>query len=180
MKIQTYLANVGAAALSLVAVSGCTVNSTTNNNGSDGATEMDTSTGAVDDSGTTDTGTPEMDTGTTTPVSDASDAGEAAAMCSVGLDTGAAACDSCVDSSCCTPLTTCVTPDDAGTDDAGNSACLQLLFCINDVNVSSDAGVDSGSGETFCNSNYSASEQAAAQAVLTCIRTSCAAQCPGL
>ena len=57
MKIQAYLATVGAAAMSLAAYAGCTVNSTTNNNGTDAATEMDSSTGAVDDSGTTDTGT---------------------------------------------------------------------------------------------------------------------------
>jgi hypothetical protein len=180
MNIQAYLATVGAAALSLVAYAGCTVNSTTNNNGTDAATEMDSSTTTVDDSATTDTGTtPVVDTGTL-PVSDASEAGEAAATCSVALDTGVAACDSCVGSSCCTPLTTCAAPDDAGTDDAGNSACLQLLFCINDINNTSDAGVDSGAGETACNSSYSASEQAATQAVLSCIRTSCAAQCPGL
>jgi hypothetical protein len=181
MNIQAYLATVGAAALSLVAYAGCTVNSTTNNNETDAATgTMDSSTGAVDDTGTTDTGTAAVvDTGTL-PVSDASEAGEAAATCSLALDTGVAACDTCVGSSCCTPLTNCATPDDAGSDDAGNSACLQLLFCINDINNSSDAGVDSGAGETACNSSYSASEQAAAQAVLSCIRASCAAQCPGL
>jgi hypothetical protein len=65
-------------------------------------------------------------------------------------------------------------------DDAGSSACLQLLACINDVNTSSDAGVDAGVGESTCDPTYTADEQTNAEAVLTCIRTSCATQCPGL
>jgi hypothetical protein len=100
--------------------------------------------------------------------------------CSLALDTGSADCDTCVETSCCTALTTCDTPDDGGVDDAGTSQCELLLGCINDFNSTSDAGVDAGGGETACAPSYTAEELTNATGVLTCIRTSCATQCPGL
>jgi hypothetical protein len=74
---------------------------------------------------------------------------------------------------------TCDLADDAGTDDAGRSACEQLLGCINDVNSSGDAGTDAG--PTACEvTPYTATEDTNANAVFSCLRTSCATQCPGL
>jgi len=175
MNLQSYFATFGMVALSVVTVGGCTVNTTTDNG--DAADNTDTGTGTTQqDTGTAvDTGAV-MDSGTTPGV----DADASAASCSVALDTGSTACDTCVGTSCCTQLTNCVATDDAGTDDAGNSACLQLLVCINDVNAASDASVDAGTGESTCNPSYTTTEQSTAEAVLTCIRTSCSAQCPGL
>lgn len=177
MNLQSYFATFGMVALSVVTVGGCTVNTTPDNG--DAAGNTDTGTGATEpDTGTAvDTGTM-VDSGTT-PGADA-DASDGAASCSVALDTGSTACDTCVGTSCCTQLTNCVATDDAGTDDAGNSACLQLLVCINDVNAASDASVDAGAGESTCNPSYTTTEQSTAEAVLTCIRASCSAQCPGL
>jgi hypothetical protein len=149
---------------------------TTDDAGTDsGATTDDSSTATNPDTGTTttpDTGTATDDGGT--------DGGADGGTCSIGLDTGSADCDSCVAGSCCTALTTCDAPDDAGANDAGFSACEQLLGCINDANSTSDAGPDAGVGESLCDSSYTADEQTNAEAVLTCIRTSCATQCPGL
>jgi hypothetical protein len=120
-----------------------------------------------------DTGTPAADTGTPP----ATDAGEDAGTCAVTLSTGDTGCDTCVATSCCTQLTGCDTADDAGTNDAGLSACEQLLGCINDVNTA-DGGTDGGA--STCDPSYSSSEQTSATAVLTCIESACATQCPGL
>jgi hypothetical protein len=152
---------------------GCT-STTTVNGGDDGGvvTADDAGDGATI---TNDGATVTPDTGT------GDDAGDgAAATCGAALDTGSADCDTCVATSCCTALTTCVTPDDAGVDDAGSSACEQLLGCINDYNTTTDAGTDAGAGESACDPSYTADEQTSAEAVFTCIRTSCATQCPGL
>jgi hypothetical protein len=177
MRIHSWYLTLGIVGVSAVVVVGCT---TTINN-----------SGTGDDASTTDgsTGTPEpdaaTDTGTTTPTPEGSttvvaDAGDAGGSCSVALDTGSADCDSCVATSCCTQLTSCDTPDDAGVNDAGASACEQLISCINDYNTSTDAGIDAGAGESACNMSYTASEQSTAEALLTCIRGTCGTQCPGI
>jgi hypothetical protein len=175
MRIHSWYLTLGIVGVSAVAVVACTSTTTVNSTpGEDASTDDGSTTTPEPDSGL-DTGTPATD-GSTTVVPEA---GDDAGTCAVALDTGSADCDSCT-AQCCTQLTTCATPDDAGVDDAGSSACLQLLACINDVNTSSDAGVDAGVGESTCDPTYTADEQTNAEAVLTCIRTSCATQCPGL
>jgi hypothetical protein len=139
-----------------------------------------------DDSGTPATEASASDASTASDSSaepDVTSTTEAATSCTVALDTGSSDCDTCAATMCCTPLMACDMADDAGTDDAGRSACEQLLGCINDVNSSGDAGGggDADIGATSCEvSPYTASEDTNANAVFTCLRTSCATQCPGL
>jgi hypothetical protein len=172
MRINTWYVTLGIVGVSVAAVVACSSTTTVNNPTGDDA-GVDTGTPEVD--AAVDTGTTPADTGTTP----ATDAGEdAPATCAVALSTGDATCDTCVATSCCTQLTGCDTPDDAGVDDAGFSACEQLLGCINDFNTSADGGTDGGAAA--CNSSYSSGEQTSATAVLTCIESSCATQCPGL
>jgi len=106
---------------------------------------------------------------------------EAGASCKVGVSSGSAACDTCVDNACCNQLTACDTPDDAGTDSSGQSACERLIGCLLDCMVGNpDAGVDAGSPaecQTLCNPSYTMSEQQAAQAVMSCEMTSCGSLC---
>ena len=177
MKIYSLYLTLGIVGASAVTMVACTSNTTVNNNGTgEDASTDDGSTGTPEpDSATPDTGTTTTpDTGTTT-VPDAG--GEAAATCGVALDTGSAECDTCVAASCCTQLTTCDTPDDAGVNEAGLDSCEQLLTCINDIN-GTDGGADSGMAT--CDPSYGSTVQTAAAAVLSCIETSCATQCPGL
>lgn len=103
------------------------------------------------------------------------------AVCGVTGDTGSDSCNQCLDTACCAALEACGTPDDAGTNDAGASACQGLLECTLDcVAGNPDAGV---AGDTLsncqalCNPSYTTSEQAAASALLQCLTTSCASQC---
>ena len=102
--------------------------------------------------------------------------------CAVTAETGNATCDQCVDSMCCTALVVCGIPDDAGTNDAGTSACGQLLGCTLDcVAGTLDAGQVAealSDCQALCNPTYTMSEQANASALLQCLTGSCAAQCP--
>ena len=101
--------------------------------------------------------------------------------CAVSADTGSPNCDQCIDSQCCTALVACGTPDAAGVDDAGASACEQLLGCTLDCLAGNpDAGLDAGSMgdcQALCNPSYTLSEQQNASALLQCQTTSCSAQC---
>jgi len=103
------------------------------------------------------------------------------AVCGVTGDTGSDSCNQCLDTSCCAALEACGTPDDAGTNDAGASACEGLLQCTLDcVAGNPDAGIPAGTlsdCEGLCNPSYTTSEQAAASALLQCLTTSCATQC---
>jgi hypothetical protein len=176
MRMNSWYAALGIAGVSAVAVAAAACSSTTtvnNTPGDDASTDANT-TPESDAAADTSTTAPTPDSSTTV-TTDAAE--EAAATCSVTLDTGSADCDTCVATSCCTALTTCDPADDAGDNDAGLSACEQLLGCISDVN-SADGGTDGGAAT--CNPSYQSDEQTNAAAVLTCIETSCATQCPGL
>jgi len=175
MRINSWYVTLGivGASVAAAAVVACS-STTTATPPPPGDDAGDAAPAPVADSAAVDTGTtPAEDTGTTP----ATDAGEDAGTCAVTLSTGDPACDTCVATTCCSQLTGCDTADSAGTDDAGFSACEQLLACINDVNTA-DGGTDGGA--TTCNPSYSASEQTSATAVLTCIESGCATQCPGL
>jgi hypothetical protein len=99
----------------------------------------------------------------------------------VGAATGSATCDQCLDSQCCTALVSCDTPDSAGVDDAGSSACEQLLGCTLDCLAGNpDAGVDGGTlttCEALCNPSYTLSEQQNATALLQCQAANCSTSC---
>jgi hypothetical protein len=181
MRIHSWYLALGIVGVSAVAVAGCTVNTTNNNGtgdaGDDASTTDDATTGTSEPDAATDTGTTPATDGSTPVVADAGDSG---GSCAVALDTGSADCDSCVATSCCTQLTSCDTPDDAGVNDAGASACEQLITCINDFNTSTDAGVDAGAGESACNTAYTPTEVTTGAALLTCIRGTCGTQCPGI
>ena len=130
------------------------------------------SVGAVEagssDAGSTDAGS--TDAGST-------DAG----ACAVGANTGSAACDQCLTAQCCNALIACDTPDSTGVNDAGASACEQLLGCILDcVAGNADAGVAPGTlsqCQMFCDPIYTSTEQQNANAVLSCRTSSCASMC---
>jgi hypothetical protein len=104
-----------------------------------------------------------------------------AGVCAVISGTGSAGCDQCLDAQCCQAIVACATPDDAGTNDAGASACEQLLQCTLDcIGGNPDAGLDGGAPgdcESLCNPTYTVSQQMAANGVLQCLMTNCSAQC---
>jgi hypothetical protein len=104
-----------------------------------------------------------------------------AGTCTVGADTGTAACDQCLDANCCPALTACGTEDEAGVDDAGVTACGQLVQCILDcVAGNAEAGIDGGtlsSCESDCGGSYSTTDQLNADSLVLCQATSCSAQC---
>jgi hypothetical protein len=135
--------------------------------GSNGAIDAG-STGAVDGGGT--------------GAVDAGGTGNAdAGACTVGATTGSAACDQCLSTQCCNALVACDTPDSAGVNDAGASACEQLLSCILDcVAGNADAGVAPGTlsqCQMICDPIYTSTEQQSANAVLSCETSSCASMC---
>jgi len=178
MAIKLWYAALGIVGAGVAVATGACSSSTTGNNntGDDSGTPADGSTPATEastpDASSTSDSSAEPDVTSTT---------DAAASCTVQLSTGSSDCDTCAATSCCTPLMACDMADDAGTDDAGRSACEQLLGCINDVNSSGDAGVDAAMGETACEvMPYTTTEDTNASAVFSCLRTSCATQCPGL
>ena len=108
---------------------------------------------------------------------DSSDGG----VCSVGASSGSAACDQCLSTQCCAQLVACDTPDEAGVDDAGNSACESILSCLDAcVTGNPDAGVPPESlsmCETDCGNAYSPQEQQAATNLVQCQASSCAQAC---
>ncbi len=170
MKLRSYYATLGLVAVSVVAVAGCTVNSTSTGADDAAADNTDTSTGTPEDSGTTDTGTTTPEDAGTTTVTDASDA--SAATCSVTPATGTAACDTCLEGMCCPQLEACY-----GTD-SGAGSCVALLSCLQDCEAGNpDAGV---AADTLsdCLSNvcaadggttYTAADQTNAIALLACL-----------
>jgi hypothetical protein len=167
MRINGWYATLGVVGISCFAA-GCTTTVTSGNPdgaiGDDGAIIGDDGAVTVDDGG--------AEAATEAGV------GDTGATCGIGVATGTAACDTCIEASCCTALTTCDTPDDAGVDDAGSSSCEQLVACIDDVNASDpDGGADAGD---ICNASYAADVQAKAAGFFGCIATSCATPCSGM
>ncbi len=106
---------------------------------------------------------------------------DAGGTCSVVAATGNASCDACVTSACCSALTACETPDDAGVDDAGLSACEQLIECTVDcIRGNPDAGSppDTLANCTpLCAPSYSATAQQNAIGLLLCEQANCTQQC---
>ena len=109
------------------------------------------------------------------------DAAPEGGICAVTADTGNATCDQCVNSACCAPLVACGTADAAGSDDAGASACEQLLQCTLDCVLGNpDAGQPPGTlagCQDLCNPSYTMSEQANASALISCLTSSCFQAC---
>jgi hypothetical protein len=101
--------------------------------------------------------------------------------CSILASTGRVACDQCIDAECCAALVACDTPDSAGVDDAGASACDSLAQCLLDcIAGNPGARVPPGtlaSCQTLCDPPYSSTEQQNASALVQCQQDSCAAQC---
>jgi hypothetical protein len=128
-----------------------------------------------------DSGNDAADGGTDAPIDNGSETSVEGGVCAIGADTGSASCDQCLDSLCCTALVACGTLDAAGANDAGASACEQLLQCILDcVAGNPDAGVSAGSQsscEAICNPSYTPSEQQSASALLQCQMGNCTQQC---
>jgi hypothetical protein len=118
-----------------------------------------------------------VDVGTGADVSTGVEAG----ACAVTASTGSTGCDQCLDSQCCSALVSCDTPDDAGVNDAGASACEQLLGCIRDcIAGNPDAGVPPSTlseCQPICSPSYTPSEQQSANALLQCQASSCSTAC---
>jgi hypothetical protein len=157
------------------ALAACTVNSTTNNNGTDGSTGED---GSTSDSTASSSG---GDTGTTGETGTSS--GGEGGSCVLNVSLGTTACDTCATAHCCTELNTCDTADEAGVDDANLSACDALEKCISDCVIgNAEAGVEGGTPSecmTGCNPSnlYTPTEIANAQAALSCLSTNCLSSC---
>jgi hypothetical protein len=120
------------------------------------------------------------DTGANLP-GDASTTLDAPDAASCGaLSLGSVACDMCTAAHCCTEVRTCDTPDDAGTDDAGNTSCEQLLACSIDLAQGDGGTLDAGffscvGGEG--GTNYTPSQQATTSALIDCVNTNCSSVC---
>jgi hypothetical protein len=75
----------------------------------------------------------------------------------------------------------CDTPDDAGVNDAGMTACESLVTCIDQCMVGNPAagvpGDTLASCQVSCQIDYSDTETANAMAFVTCQTTTCAASC---
>jgi hypothetical protein len=78
--------------------------------------------------------------------------------------------------SCCTQLVACETPDDAGVDDAGNSACISLFTCAVTYSTTYDAGLDDA--VQTCNEGDAATNASTLlSTLLSCASASCASVC---
>ena len=163
--------------------SGSTDSSTTATSGSTGsASGDDSSTSATSGStgsatGDDDSAAPTGDeTGDSNVFVSADAAGDGAASCG-SFTTGAAACDACVQAQCCDTAAACDLPDDAGLDDAGLSACEQLVSCVTDLCSDGGSLTDCLGTCSPPNGLYSVAETSAASALLTCVTTNCAQSC---
>ena len=144
--------------------------------GVDAGVEADADAGA--DGATDGAGDVVADGGDAGVVTDAGDGG----TCSLGVDTGNPACDQCLMSQCCSQILACDTPDEAGVDDGGNSACEQLLSCYAScLTGNPDAGVPPGtlsSCQSLCDvPPYTQQEEQAASALVQCQIASCSQAC---
>jgi hypothetical protein len=115
--------------------------------GDDGGNPLTDDSGSAQDVATTgDTGT-QVDTGVQADTGTQPDAGAQAeagdgGSCSVTVDTGSAACDQCVDSSCCAQLVMC----DGEVTDASTTECEDIASCYSDcMSPPATSGVDAGS-----------------------------------
>jgi predicted small lipoprotein YifL len=105
------------------------------------------------------------------------EAGVETAACTATWDTYRLSCNACGIAQCCTQLAACEVVDDAGLD-MGMSRCAALVYCITGYSGSSPPML----GDTNCkmDDQYSPTELANESAVLSCARTSCSVECPGL
>jgi hypothetical protein len=102
--------------------------------------------------------------------------------CAVGVDSGNAACDACVESSCCGALVACdgepLDPAGAGT----MTDCEEIIACYNDCIVP-----PAGSGEApgsqadctqLCSNGHTQQSATDFQSLQMCLATSCTSACP--
>jgi hypothetical protein len=180
MKNYSLFGVLGASFAAVVAFGACTVTSTTNNTGDDGGTSS-SSGGGSDDSATD---SPSADGASSSSSSGGSSSGSSsgvadsgeAGTCSAVTVFDPMTCDDCMKANCCDPLVACETADDAGLDDAGNSACMALFTCALGYAATSDAGLDDA--VTTCNGGAGATGASTTlTTLLTCATTSCSAQC---
>jgi hypothetical protein len=146
--------------------------------GGDSSTGEDTST--EPDTATPDTATP-PDAGGETETGSGDDGATSADALDIGtcatlIDTMSPTCNTCVESMCCGEWVACTALDDAGADDAGASACVNLTQCVLDWIAGDDAGTVA-SGEQVCDPSHTPSEQALSHAFLGCLQGPCAASC---
>jgi hypothetical protein len=100
-----------------------------------------------------------------------------AATCAATWDPYQLSCNSCGIAQCCPQLAACEVVDEAGLD-MGMSRCAALVYCITGYTGTSPPMT----GDTNCklDDQYTPTELANESAVLSCARTSCSAECPGL
>ena len=84
--------------------------------------------------------------------------------------TGDPTCDECIVTNCCAAAAACNAGEDTGADDGGGTACEQIVSCIEDA--CAEGGVF---GE--CVVGCSPDEVSPADALLTCVSTSCSTEC---
>jgi hypothetical protein len=163
-------------------VIGCTV--TTSTTGDDGGNLVffgdEAGSDARETSTPPDTGTGTPDTGTgadtSKPDVGVAETGPDAGTCSASLVIGSAACDLCMKAQCCGAMVACDMADDAGVDDGGASACVQLLKCTADLCNAMDGGSLRDCLST-CGASYTTSEQNSGTAVISCAETHCSSEC---
>lgn len=87
-----------------------------------------------------------------------------------GFTTGNPTCDGCIAASCCTAEADCNTGGGSGDDNAGAMMCEQIVSCVEDA--CAGGGIF---GE--CVIGCAPDEASPADALLTCMASSCSAQC---
>ena len=122
------------------------------------------------------------DSGPQVEASAPDDAGavEAGGVCAIGVDSGNASCDACIESSCCGALVAC---DGEPIDDAGTMTdCEEISSCYNDCIVPpADSGVAPGTpGDCtqLCSTGHTQQGATDFEMLQMCIATSCTSSCP--
>lgn len=180
MNSYSLLGVLGVGFAGILAFGACTSNTTVNSSGDDAG-----SSSGGDDSSVADGASSSSSSSSSSGsgLGSSSGSGEASTdapvdggLCTAALTIGSADCDTCMKASCCDALIACDTPDDAGVDDAGNTACESLLNCALTYAATSDAGLSDAVGT--CNGGDAATGASTTlTTLLSCAQTNCASQC---
>jgi hypothetical protein len=115
------------------------------------------------------------------PEASGDDGGEtpdSSTACAIGVSTGSAACDDCIDSNCCSAVVAC---DGETKTNADSTDCEEIDSCYGDcLSPPVDSGVTPGTASdcaTLCSGTHTMQGQTDFNALQSCTQTSCASQC---
>ncbi len=182
MKSYSLWGVLGTGCFTALALAACSV--TTNNinttpeggGGDDGAaTDGGGSSSGGSSSGASSSGGSSSGGSSSGGVAEGGGEGGEGGTCQAALTVGSTACDTCMKANCCTELTTCDTPGDAGVNDAGLTVCEQNLDCVVRDAANADASLNVGLSDCF--SGDASAAPADLTALLSCASAHCATDC---